>query len=104
MAWPVQARLRARHLPRKAVQPRPAPARHPPGSLRPVIRWVLACLLLATPVEAADLTLLTTGAFKPVADAVIPAFEARTGNTVTERNDTAGALVRRIKANEKFDV
>jgi molybdate transport system substrate-binding protein len=69
-----------------------------------VIRWVLACLLLATPVEAADLTLLTTGAFKPVADAVIPAFEARTGSTVTERNDTAGALVRRIKANEKFDV
>lgn len=69
-----------------------------------MIRWLLACLLLATPAEAADLMLLTTGAFKPVAEAVIPAFEARTGNTVTVRNDTAGALVRRIKANEKFDV
>jgi molybdate transport system substrate-binding protein len=69
-----------------------------------VIRWVLAILLLAAPARAADITVLTAGAYKPVAAALIPAFEARTGDKVILRNDTVGALVRRIKAGEPFDV
>jgi molybdate transport system substrate-binding protein len=68
------------------------------------IRWITACLLLTTQVQAADLTVLSAGAFKSVAADLIPGFEATTGNRVTLRNDTVGALVRRIKANESFDV
>jgi molybdate transport system substrate-binding protein len=69
-----------------------------------VIRWILAALLLAAPVRAADITVLTAGAFKPVAAALIPAFEARTGDKVILRNDTVGALLRRINAGEQFDL
>jgi molybdate transport system substrate-binding protein len=69
-----------------------------------VIRWVLAFLLYAAPTRAADITVLTAGAFKPVAAALIPAFENNTGDTVTLRNDTVGALLHRIDAGERFDV
>lgn len=54
--------------------------------------------------SAAEIKVLTAGAFKPVAAAVAPAFEKRTGNTVVVVNDTVGALVRRIAAGEAFDV
>jgi molybdate transport system substrate-binding protein len=69
-----------------------------------LIRWIAAFLLLALPSQAAELTVLSAGAFKQVAAAVIPAFEASTGNTVTLQNDTVGALVRRIEAGQAFDV
>lgn len=69
-----------------------------------MIRRVLAALLLITPARAADVTVLTAGAFKPVAEALVPAFEATSGHHVILRNDTAGALVRRIQGGEVFDV
>ncbi len=69
-----------------------------------MIRWVLASLLLAAPAHAAEITVLTAGAFKPVVAALIPAFEASTGDKVILRNDTVGALLRRIKAGEPFDI
>jgi molybdate transport system substrate-binding protein len=69
-----------------------------------MIRWVLAGLLLAAPARAADLTVLTAGAYKNVVAAMIPAFEADTGDKVILRNDTTGALIRRIEAGEPFDV
>jgi molybdate transport system substrate-binding protein len=69
-----------------------------------LIRWILAGLLLSIPARAAELTVLTAGAFKSVAAAMIPAFEASTGDKVVLRNDTVGALVRRIEGGEAFDV
>jgi molybdate transport system substrate-binding protein len=70
-----------------------------------MIRWVAACLLLlAAQAQAADITVLSAGAINSVAKALIPEFEASTGNKVTLRNDTVGALVRRIAAGETFDV
>jgi molybdate transport system substrate-binding protein len=69
-----------------------------------LIRWVLAVLLLAAPAKAADITVLTAGAFKPVAAALVPDFEAHTGNRVTLRNDTVGALIHRVETGETFDV
>jgi molybdate transport system substrate-binding protein len=70
-----------------------------------MIRWVAACLLLlATQARAADITVLSAGAINSVAKALIPEFEASTGNKVTLRNDTVGALSRRIAAGETFDV
>lgn len=53
---------------------------------------------------AADLRVLTAGAYKPVVVALAPAFEQRTGHRLVIDNDTAGALVRRISAGEAFDL
>ena len=69
-----------------------------------MIRWLLVGMILVLPARAAELTVLTAGAFKSVAAATIPAFEARTGNKVVLRNDTVGSLVRRIEGGEAFDV
>lgn len=69
-----------------------------------MIRWLCAFLLLAAPAAAAEITVLSAGAVHGLAAAVKPAFEATTGDRVTLRNDTTGALVRRIRAGEAFDV
>ncbi len=53
---------------------------------------------------AADLKVLTTGAFKQVVVALAPDFEARTGHKLEIVNDTAGAVARRIEGGETFDV
>jgi molybdate transport system substrate-binding protein len=55
----------------------------------------------ATP---ATLKILTGGAFKQVVVALVPGFEARTGQRVEVRNDTAGALSKRIAGGEAFDL
>ena len=54
--------------------------------------------------HAADIKVLTAGAFKPVVLALVPAFESQTGHKVTVANDTAGALAKRIDGGEAFDV
>jgi molybdate transport system substrate-binding protein len=71
--------------------------------MRTLISLCLVVLGLA-PASAADLKLLTAGAFKPVALELVPEFEKRTGHKVTIQNDTAGGLARRIAAGEYFDV
>jgi molybdate transport system substrate-binding protein len=63
-----------------------------------------ASLAPALEVSAADLKLLTAGAFKSVALELVPEFEKKTGHRVTVENDTAGALARRVAAGEYFDV
>ena len=52
----------------------------------------------------AILKLLTGGAFKQVVLALVPDFEAQTGQRVEVRNDTAGALSKRIAGGEAFDL
>lgn len=71
--------------------------------MRILISLCLVVLGLA-PASAADLKLLTAGAFKPVALELVPEFEKRTGHKVTIENDTAGGLAKRIAAGEYFDV
>jgi molybdate transport system substrate-binding protein len=68
--------------------------------------FLIVLLVLAgiVPAEAADLKLLTAGAFKPVAVEIVAEFEKRTGNKVTIDNDTAGGLSKRVAAGEYFDV
>jgi len=61
-------------------------------------------LALSSPAAAADIKVLTTGAYKPVVTALVPLFEKDTGHKVTVDNDTAGALVRRVEGGEAFDV
>ena len=53
---------------------------------------------------AAELKVLSAGAIKPVLVAALPEFEQRTGHKVTIENDTAGGLLRRVRAGEKFDL
>ncbi len=57
-----------------------------------------------TAVSAADLKVLTAGAFKQVVVALVPAYEKQTGNKVVVDNDTAGGLKARIEGGEAFDV
>ena len=53
---------------------------------------------------AADIKVLTAGAYKPVVLALQADFEAQTGHRLKVENDTAGALLRRVAAGEAFDV
>ncbi|WP_053220985.1 molybdate ABC transporter substrate-binding protein [Methylobacterium indicum] len=62
------------------------------------------CFALATPAPAAEITLLTTGAYKPVAAALVPAFERRTGHHVAIRNETAGAVAQAIRDGARADL
>lgn len=53
---------------------------------------------------AAQIKVLTAGAFKQVLLALIPDFERRTGHKVTIENATVGALTKRIEGGEVFDL
>jgi molybdate transport system substrate-binding protein len=64
----------------------------------------LACGVATQLATAADLKVLTAGAFKPVLVALQPAFERQTGHRLLIENDTAGALQKRITGGEAFDV
>ncbi len=71
------------------------------------MRMILALLCLLAGVgsaSAADLKLLTAGAYKPVALELAAAFEKKTGHKVTIDNGTAGGLARRVADGEYFDV
>jgi molybdate transport system substrate-binding protein len=53
---------------------------------------------------AAEIKVLTAGAYKQVLVALVPDFEKQTGHKVTVDNDTVGALTKRIEGGEAFDV
>jgi molybdate transport system substrate-binding protein len=65
---------------------------------------IALAVLAATPALGADLKLLTSGAFKSVAQELVADFEKKTGNKVTIENDTAGAVARRVRDGEYVDV
>jgi molybdate transport system substrate-binding protein len=54
--------------------------------------------------SAAEVKVLTAGAFKETLLALVPDFEKQTGNKVIVDNDTAGGLKKRIEGGEAFDV
>lgn len=56
------------------------------------------------PAHAADVRVLVSGAFRPVLEAIIPAFEARNGSKVVVTNDTSGGVAARIGRGEVFDL
>jgi molybdate transport system substrate-binding protein len=63
-----------------------------------------ALLLGMQAAGAAEVKVLTAGAFKQVLLAVVPQYEKQTGNTVKVENDTVGGLVKRIEGGDAFDV
>jgi molybdate transport system substrate-binding protein len=64
----------------------------------------MASWAAASSAVAAEIKVLTAGAFKPVVMALAPEFEKHSGHKLTVVNDTAGALVRRISDGETFDL
>jgi molybdate transport system substrate-binding protein len=65
--------------------------------------WVGVTMATVQPGAAAEVKVLTAGAFKQVVVAVVPEFE-KTGHKAAVDNDTVGALVKRIEGGEAFDV
>ena len=65
---------------------------------------VAAAVTLAPTARASDVRLLTTGAYKQVALALIPQYEAASGNKVLVESDTAGGIIRKIEAGAPFDL
>jgi molybdate transport system substrate-binding protein len=65
---------------------------------------VLLFALAAGGASAADLKLLTAGAYKPAALEIVADFEKKTGHKVTIDSGTTGALQKRVAAGEYFDV
>jgi molybdate transport system substrate-binding protein len=65
---------------------------------------VVVAAVGVTSASAAEIKLLTAGAFKQVVLRMIPAFEQERGDRVVVENDTAGALVRRIADGAAFDL
>ena len=65
---------------------------------------VLLFALAAGRASAADLKLLTAGAYKPAALEIVADFEKKTGHKVTIDSGTPGALQKRVAAGEYFDV
>jgi molybdate transport system substrate-binding protein len=79
-------------------------------ALKPILEKglvIATCLLFiasSAPASAAEIKVLTAGAFKPVVVELVPSFEKATGHKVTVDNDTAGALMKRVDGGEAFDV
>jgi molybdate transport system substrate-binding protein len=71
---------------------------------RGLIVFALTLSGFASSAFAAEVKLLTAGAFKQVVLALVPDFEKQTGNNVVVDNDTAGGLKKRIESGEAFDV
>lgn len=65
---------------------------------------VLSSVLASASAQAAEIKVLTAGAFKPVVLATASAFEAQSGHKLVVENDTAGGLLKRISDGESFDV
>jgi molybdate transport system substrate-binding protein len=65
---------------------------------------LLAAALACAAAQAAEVKVLTAGAYKSVLLAVAPAFEQASGHKLVIDNDTAGALTRRVNQGEAFDL
>ena len=66
--------------------------------------WLGVLMAGAQPSSAAEVKVLTAGAFKQVVLAVVPEFEKQTGHKVVVDNDTVGGLTKKIEGGEQFDV
>ena len=72
--------------------------------MRLLITALLAFAVSAGSSMAADLKILSAGAYKPAAQVLAADFEKKTGNRVTIVTDTAGGLGKRLAAGEYFDI
>jgi molybdate transport system substrate-binding protein len=66
--------------------------------------FLVIAAAITSPALAADITVLTAGAFKPVLAALQPGFERDTGDHLRIGVGTAGELTRQIADGAKFDL
>jgi molybdate transport system substrate-binding protein len=71
---------------------------------RSVIAAAVLSLASLPQATAAEIKVLTAGAFKQVVLALVPDFEKQTGNKVTVDNGTTGELTKRVNGGEAFDI
>jgi molybdate transport system substrate-binding protein len=64
----------------------------------------LVALAAVPPANAAEIKVLTAGAYKQVVLALVPDFEKQTGHKVVVDNGTTGQLKKRIEGGEAFDL
>jgi molybdate transport system substrate-binding protein len=69
-----------------------------------LLATAVGAALCTTASRAAELKLLTAGAFKSTVLALLPEYERTSGNKVSVENETVGGLMKRIEAGESFDV
>jgi len=69
-----------------------------------MIRLLVAALLLPITAQAAEIRVLTAGAYKAVLTAMAPGFEQQTGHTLRVQTDTAGGVLQTVRAGEAVDV
>jgi len=74
-----------------------------PGMTRPFL-MVLVVLGLAAPAAAEQIVVMSAGALEPGLRAVVAAFEASSGHTVSVTYGTAPQLTARLAANEPADL
>jgi molybdate transport system substrate-binding protein len=65
---------------------------------------LVLALLISPSLRAADLKVLSAGAYQEVLMGLLPEFEKQTGNHVVVEVATAGALAKQIQDGAKFDV
>ena len=71
--------------------------------MRTLFAALIAALVGVQSAAAAEIKVLTTGAFKPVVTALVAEYEKQSGDKVTVVNETAGGLMRLISRGEPFD-
>ncbi len=76
----------------------------PARAVRRLIPILAAMTLLASPVRAGDIAVLTAGAFKPVLLDLTAVYEAASRDSVSISNDTAGGVAARIGRGEEVDL
>jgi molybdate transport system substrate-binding protein len=69
-----------------------------------LIASVVALGIAGAPAGAAEIKVLSAGAYKSVVVAIQPEFEKQTGHKLVIDNDTVGALTKRVEGGEAFDV
>ena len=69
-----------------------------------MIRPLLAFLMIASAAHAADLSVLTAGAYRGVLNDLVPAIEKATGHHLLVTNETTGVLVQKLKAGARPDL
>jgi molybdate transport system substrate-binding protein len=72
--------------------------------MRTILIWLAVLAASLGSATAADLKLLASNGFRPVAQDMLPIFERATGHKVRIETNTDSTLARRIAAGETFDV
>ena len=70
----------------------------------PAALLLVGLSVIAPAANAAELKVLTAGAYDQVFQALLPEFEKQTGHTVKSEKAPAGTLKKRIESGEAFDI